>query len=238
MSYWPYWRQFGPCDESLWSPALASASTWSGYIQAVYTPWFASPDPPTDRNTEYSRFRIFEKFVVPAQGISARPDHSVGTVMHTVIIQIIQTAGGTRARRGALGTSMGTKAASPTFPQGRCTPPGPPKAARGARPGRRIETWAASGHTPAPSEDPVDKFIYRVRTYVRHPGRAVRDVASFAVDSCRLVAHVSKPSPSETFKTAVVVLVVVALFVGLLHASNVGLLAVRSVGSHLLHHLR
>jgi preprotein translocase subunit SecE len=66
----------------------------------------------------------------------------------------------------------------------------------------------------------------------------VRDVASFAVDSCRLMAHVSKPSPSETFKTAVVVLVVVALFVGLLHASNVGLLAVRSVGSHLLHHLR
>ncbi len=48
------------------------------------------------------------------------------------------------------------------------------------------------------------------------------------------MAHVSKPSPLETVKTALIVLVVVALFVGLLHASNVGLLTVRSVGEHLL----
>ena len=37
-----------------------------------------------------------------------------------------------------------------------------------------------------------------------------------------------------TLSSALIVLVVVALFVGLLHASNVGLLTVRSVGEHLL----
>ena len=109
------------------------------------------------------------------------------------------------------------------------------RGARGARSGYRPATQAASEHVPdPPSDDPIDKFLYRLRTYVRHPGRAVSDFAGFAVDSCRLMAHVSKPSPLETVKTALIVLVVVALFVGLLHASNVGLLTVRSVGEHLL----
>lgn len=87
-----------------------------------------------------------------------------------------------------------------------------------------------------PSDDPIDKFLYRLQLYARDPKRAFRDFARFAVDSCRLMVHVSKPSMSETVKTAVLVLMVVALFVGVLHASNVGLLSVRGVGQQVFRH--
>jgi preprotein translocase subunit SecE len=81
-----------------------------------------------------------------------------------------------------------------------------------------------------PSEDPVDTFLRRMKTYAQNPGLAVTDFGRFVVDACKLMAHVSKPSFWETMRTSCVVLLVVALFVGMLHASDLALTALRLVG--------
>ena len=73
-----------------------------------------------------------------------------------------------------------------------------------------------------------------MQTYVRNPSLAVTDFARFAVDSCLLMAHVSKPSLSDVVKTSVIVLMVVGLFVGLLNASDAALVGLRTVGGSVL----
>ena len=100
---------------------------------------------------------------------------------------------------------------------------------------RRFPTHAlGNGEAPAPaplpSDDPIDRFLARLQTYVRNPGMAVTDFARFVVDSCRLIEHVSKPSANEVFKTSTIVLMVVCLFVGMLHASDPALHVLRELG--------
>jgi preprotein translocase subunit SecE len=77
--------------------------------------------------------------------------------------------------------------------------------------------------------DEVEKFLHRFTTYVRNPGLAIRDFVRFVADSWRLMGHVSKPGFMETYKTSVIVLIVVAFFVGLLHVSDLALFGLRSL---------